>query len=203
MDTTQAKLTPQNLPNTSNTAAKYTPTPQEREQAETAIQQVAQNGVFTLTPKEAFTQGLNVRKALKIDPVNTRLAILNLIGGLCRFVDAKRTITTDEDLIFTVEALIEGYPALTLQELRLIIDGMKRGQYGKYYERLKLPEIEAAIQQYEGTTKAQVLERIHVYKDVTRGVDDVSRIKHEPQTLADVRRKEWFKKFYPTNGGRE
>ena len=69
-----------------------------------------------------------------------------MIAGLCRFVDAKRTITTDEDLIFTVESVIENYPALTLEEFRLIVDGMKRGQYGKYYERLKLPEIENAIQ---------------------------------------------------------
>ena len=55
------------------------------------------------------------------------MALVKLVAGLCRFVDAKRTITTDEDLIFCVESIIENYPALTLEEFRLIVDGMKRG----------------------------------------------------------------------------
>lgn len=171
-------------------------TPQKLTQ--NALQTISKAGVCSLTPHEAFTKGLNVRKALRIAPQETRAALVGLVGSLCRFIDAKRTITTDEDLIFTVEAILEGYPALTLEELRLIVDGMKRGQYGKFYERLKLPEIEAAIQQYEGTTKAEVLERIHVHKVVERGTDDVSKIKCEPQTIADVRRKQWFEKFKRT-----
>tara|TARA_R100000353_G_scaffold165731_1_gene126959 strand:- start:28 stop:462 length:435 start_codon:yes stop_codon:yes gene_type:complete len=139
-----------------------------------------------------------MRKSFRIAPQETRAALIALIAGLCKFVDAKRTITTDEDLIFTVETILEGYPALTLEELRLIVDGMKRGQYGKFYERLKLPEIEAAIQQYEGTTKAQVLERLHVHKTVERGASNPEKITFQPQTLADVRRKQWFEKFKPT-----
>lgn len=134
-------------------------------------------------------------------PQETRLALVTLVGGLCRFIDAKRTITTDEDLIFTVETVLEKYPALTLEEFRLIVDGMKRGEYGKYYERLKLPEIEAAIQQYEGTTKADVLERKHVYKEVTRGAEDVSKITWQPETLADLKRRRWFERFKPTTTG--
>ncbi|MAP81910.1 MAG: hypothetical protein CL526_12585 [Aequorivita sp.] len=144
-----------------------------------------------------------MRKSFRIAPQETRAALIALIAGLCKFVDAKRTITTDEDLIFTVETILEGYPALTLEELRLIVDGMKRGQYGKFYERLKLPEIEAAIQQYEGTTKAQVLERLHVHKTVERGASNPEKITFQPQTLADVRRKQWFEKFKPTTNVNE
>jgi len=118
-----------------------------------------------------------------------------MVGDLCKFIDAKRTLTTDEDLIFTVESILEGYPALKLEELRLIFEGMKKGNYGKFYERLKLAEIEEAIRKYEGTTKADVLEKIHQHKIITRGVDDVSKIKYEPQSMADLRRKK-FKEIY-------
>lgn len=143
-----------------------------------------------------------MRRAIRLAPQETRLTLVGLIAGLCSFIDAKRTLTTDEEIIFTVEAIIENYPALTLEEFRLIVDGMKRGQYGKYYERLKLAEIEAAIQQYEGTTRAPLLEQIHVYKDITRGVEDVSKIKHVSETMADLKRRRWFEKFKPTNGGK-
>ena len=167
MDTTPAKLT------------------------QTALQNILKQGVFKLTPHEAFTQGLNIRSAAKTHPQEVRTVLLTMLGDLCRFIDAKRTLTTDEDLIFTVDAILEGYPALKLEELRLIIDGMKRGQYGKFYERLKLAEIEEAIKTYEGTIKAEVLEKLHQHKIVTRGVDDVSKINYEPQSMADVKRKRW------------
>lgn len=168
----------------------------------TALQTISKAGILKLTPTEAFKHGTNVRKAMRVAPQETRLTLVTLIGGLCQFIDAKRTITTDTDLIFTVEAILEGYPALTLEELRLIVDGMKRGHYGKYYERLKLPEIEAAIQQYESTTKAEVLERIHTYKHVERGTDDPDKIKFEPQSMADLKRKRWFERFKPTTTGK-
>ena len=162
-----------------------------------ALANISKKGVLKLTPKEAFSEGLNIRKALRIEPQQTRMALITMIADLCRFIDAKRTLTTDEDLIFTAEAICEGYPALTLEEFRIICDRMKRGQYGKYYERLKLAEIEEALQQYEGNDRAKVLEELHTYKDITRGVDDVSKIKYEPQSMAQLKAKrfnEIFKK---------
>ena len=138
---------------------------------------------------------------MRLAPQETRLTLVTMIAGLCRFVDAKRTITTDEDLIFTVESVIENYPALTLEEFRLIVDGMKRGQYGKYYERLKLPEIENAIQTYEGRTRAPLLEDIIEQAIIGRGVEDVKQIEYKPQSMQDVMRARWFKKFKPTTTG--
>lgn len=176
-------------------------TPQKLTQ--TALQTISQAGTVKYTPQEAFKNGLNVRKAMRIAPQETRLALVKLVAGLCSFIDAKRTITTDDDLIFTVETILDNYPALTLEEFRLIIDGMKRGHFGKYYERLKLPEIEDAIRHYEGHTRAPILERLNANPTITRGVDDVSKIKHEPQSMADLRRKAWFKKFLPTTTGKE
>jgi len=134
---------------------------------------------------------------------HTREAMVTMIADLCRFVDAKKTISSTPDLVFTVETIIDNYPALKLEELRLICDKMKRGECGKFYERLKLPEIEAAIRDYEANERAEVLENMHKHKPTTERVSDPAQIKYEPQTMADVRRKEWFAKFYPTTTGKQ
>ena len=163
------------------------------------------------TPAQAFSQGLNIRKAMRQGDTpeqiqaaafEVRKALVHLIADLCRFVDAKRTITTTDDLTFTVETIIDNYPALTLEELRIICDKMKRGECGKFYERLKLPEIEAAIRDYEANERADVLENMHREHRTGNRVDDPAQIKYEPQTMADLRRKEWFAKFYPTTTGK-
>tara|TARA_R100001163_G_C5055794_1_gene192223 strand:+ start:529 stop:891 length:363 start_codon:yes stop_codon:yes gene_type:complete len=114
---------------------------------------------------------------------------------LCQFVDAKRTLTTDEDIIYTVEAIIEGYPILTIEEFRLICDRMKRGMYGKFYERLKLAEIEEAIRDYEGNQRARVLEEMHTYKSIERGLKEGQKVNYKPQSMADLKRKR-FKEIF-------
>lgn len=187
---------------TQNTVTEYQPNELELAEVRDAVRLIQQPGVLQLTPKQAFHGGLNIRRAYRINPAATRAAVLNLVGGVCRFVDAKRTLSTEEDLIFCTEVILTKYPALKIEELRLIFDGVKRGEYGKYYERFKLAEIEDAIQTYEGTTRAALLEEAHTYKSVSRGVEDVKQIKHEPQSMADLRRKQWFEKFYPTTTGK-
>lgn len=158
---------------------------------QTSLATISQAGVCKLTPTEAFTNGVNIRTALREQPQQTRGALVNMIGDLCRFIDAKRTLTTDSDIAFTVETIIDKYPALKLEEFRLICDGLKRGEYGKFYERLKLAEIEEAIKQYEGSTKAEVLEKLHQHKEVMRGTQDGQKVSYEPQSMADVQRLRW------------
>ena len=114
-----------------------------------ALQTISTKGIVKYTPIEAFKEGLNIRKALRVQPKQTKQILCALVMDLCQFVDAKRTLTTDDDIIYTVEAIIQGYPILTIEEFRLICDRMKRGLYGKFYERLKLAEIEDAIKDIE------------------------------------------------------
>jgi len=167
----------------------------EQKSIQTALANISTKGIVRFTPKEAFKDGLNIRKAIKVLPQQTRMALITILGDLCQFVDAKRTLTTDDDLIYTVEAIIENYPILTLEEFRLICDKMKRGQYGKFYERLKLAEIEEAIKHYEGNHRAKVLEDMHTYKPIERGLKQGQKIKYEPQSMADLKRKRFKEKF--------
>ena len=160
-----------------------------------ALETISTRGIVKYTPKEAFKEGLNVRKALRVQPQQTKQILCALVMDLCQFVDAKRTLTTDEDIIYTVEAIIEGYPILTIEEFRLICDSMKRGQYGKFYERLKLAEIEEAIRHYEGNQRAKVLEDMHTYKSIERGLAEGQKVNYQPQSMADLKRKR-YKELY-------
>ena len=161
----------------------------EQKSVESALETISTKGIVKYTPKEAFKEGLNVRKALRVQPHQTKKILCALVMDLCQFVDAKRTLTTDEDIIYTIEAIIEGYPILTIEEFRLICDRMKRGQYGKFYERLKLAEIEEAIRHYEGNQRAKVLEDMHTYKSIERGLKEGQKVNYQPQSMADLKRK--------------
>ena len=160
-----------------------------------ALQTISTKGIVKYTPKEAFKEGLNVRKALRVQPKQTKQILCALVMDLCQFVDAKRTLTTDDDIIYTVEAIIEGYPILTIEEFRLICDRMKRGQYGKFYERLKLAEIEEAIRHYEGNQRAKVLEDLHTYKSIDRGLKEGQKVNYQPQSMADLKRKKFIEQY--------
>jgi hypothetical protein len=167
----------------------------EQKLVASALETISTKGIVKYTPKEAFKEGLNVRKALRVQPQQTKQILCALVMDLCQFVDAKRTLTTDEDIIYTVEAIIEGYPILTIEEFRLICDKMKRGQYGKFYERLKLAEIEEAIKHYEGNQRAKVLEDMHTYKSIERGLKEGQKVNYQPQSMADLKRKRYKEIF--------
>ncbi len=167
----------------------------EQKSVANALETISTKGIAKYTPEVAFKEGLNIRKSLRLQPVQTKQMLCAFVMDLCQFVDAKRTLTTDEDIIYTVEAIIEGYPILTIEEFRLICDRMKRGMYGKFYERLKLAEIEEAIRDYEGNQRAKVLEEMHTYKSIERGLKEGQKVKYEPQSMADLKRKR-FKEIF-------
>jgi len=98
-----------------------------------------------------------------------------MVGTVCKYIDAKRTLNTAEDYAMVTEALIAKYPALTLEEYRLIFDRMKTGHYGDYYERLKAPEFMKAFHQHE-VERVEIIESLH-REPITRGAEDPTRIK--------------------------
>ena len=82
---------------------------------------------------------------------------------LVDFVDAKKTLKNDEELIFTIESLVEEFPTMKLEEFALIFRRIKQGKFGKLYERLKLAEISECCKQYEAEERSQILENMHKY----------------------------------------
>lgn len=136
----------------------------------------------------AWVEGTNVRTALKLQPEATREALICLVADVCRFVDAKRTLTTASDFIFCVESLVDAMPAMKLEEWALVCSRMKQGYYGNYYERLKVSEFREAMMKHE-EERLPHLEKMHTSHQVTRGTDDPSRVTFEPQSMLDLWKK--------------
>lgn len=111
-----------------------------------------------------------------------------MVTDLVKFVDAKRTIESIDDYLFTVESMIENHPSMTLEEFHLVFIGMKQGEYGQFYERLKTPQILECCRKYEGL-RADILERLN-RPPITRGLQDGQTVvTHEIEKLTDVMRR--------------
>lgn len=113
--------------------------------------------LFLKKPSELFKNGTNIRRAKNQDHKSLKLILIKELNDLLEFVDANKTISTAEELTFTVTSIIEDYPAMTVEEILLVFSRIKKGQYGKYYERFKTPEILEAIKSYESEERPQIL----------------------------------------------
>lgn len=112
---------------------------------------------ISFTPSEAWNRGTNLKAATKHQEV--RMWLMVEVGKLIKDVDAKKTIDTDESLAFTCRAILEEHPTLKMEELVIIFNDIRMGKFGKLYERLKTAEILECIRQYEGDTRAEIMER--------------------------------------------
>lgn len=111
------------------------------------------------TPVELFKEGTNMRAAKNTDFKALKFILIRELSDLLDFVDANKTLSTAEEIAFTVTAIIEDYPAMTVEEVILVFSRIKKGEYGKYYERFKTPEILEAIRLYESEDRAEMLEK--------------------------------------------
>ena len=99
----------------------------------------------SLTVYEAF-EGTNIRRALKVQPEDTRAAIIDAVMKISAYIDAKKTLTSIPEFIEVAEELMDRFQNFTLEDFRLCLQRMKSGQY---YERLKMAEYVAAFQAYD------------------------------------------------------
>lgn len=137
-----------------------------------------------LTHEQAWQQGTNIRTALRLQPEQTRAAIMRVTKGVVDFVDAKRTLNSVQDIMLLCEAIITNYPTLKLEELARICEDMKMGLCGKFYERLKVAEFFDAINAAEGR-RADFLEAAN--RQVLRGLKPGQHIEYEgPETLGEL-----------------
>ena len=81
------------------------------------------------------------------------------VSRLCKEISAKTTISNDEELIFCVRAIFDDHPTLKLEEIRACFDMVRKGKFGKLYERLKTPEILDFLRRYEGEVRTEIMER--------------------------------------------
>lgn len=156
------------------------------------------------TPAELFKQGTNMRSAKNTDFKALKFILIRELSDLLDFVDANKTLSTAEEIAFTVTAIIEDYPAMTVEEVILVFSRIKKGKYGKYYERFKTPEILEAIRLYESEDRAEMLEKHnqrHKLEEMSKSKEQVAnnetalqylkKWKHNvlKSTMVDVSRK--------------
>lgn len=114
-----------------------------------------------LDPYKAWTEGTNIKFAIKHHPVETRHWIRLRVAALCKAMDAKKTVSTDEELNWTCQIILRDHPTLKLEEIDVCFDNIRAGKYGPIYERLKAPEILMYLRDYEAQDRCDVLERIN------------------------------------------
>ena len=129
--------------------------------AETTAQLLCNPQQRALDRRSAFEDCTNIRKALRLAPDMVRGWLVAQIGALCKFVDATKTISTEDELVETARALIEEFPAFTLSEFHACFDAIKRDKFGPMYGRLKLGELMQCCRKWEEDRAEQVLERRH------------------------------------------
>ena len=114
-----------------------------------------------LTPQNAWEEGTNIRKALRLHPQATRAWFLAELGKLIKFVDATKTIQDDDEMKETARALMEEFVAFKLEEFALVFEGIKRNKFGPMYGRLKLGELMECCRKWEENRAERILERKH------------------------------------------
>jgi len=119
-----------------------------------------------------------MKKALKHNPEMVRAYVVKEIAALCKEMDMKKTINTDEEMGFVCRTILDDHPTLKVEELKLALDRIRKGEF-KVYERLKGPEILIAVSEYEAVVRAPILEDLH---------------KRQRESERTLHKKDWMKR---------
>ena len=138
-----------------------------------------------LTVQTAWEEGHSIKSLMREHPKWTVSMLILELGKVVDFVDAKKTLKDSDQLLFTAESLIEDFPTMKLEEFVLVFNWIKKGKFGKMYERLKLAEIEEAVKTYEGEHRAQYLENRNNEKKHEGKEFDPTNITYKPSRLGD------------------
>lgn len=137
-----------------------------------------------IKPDEAWNSGINVRSAMKEDPKTTFATLTALLMDAVAYLDMNKTLRNEDDFIHAVQHLLDEFPAMKLEEWKVIMDRLKSGIYGQMYERLKLPELVEIFKSYEGD-RAEMMER----QITERKNNEMKRLDHIP--ITDKQREMW------------
>jgi len=121
-----------------------------------AVNSVARN----LTTKEAFTQGIVIQSAHKVDGASTRALLFSQIEKLVRSVNATRGFQTEGDIQDAVEDIIEIFPSLKMEEILLCFKYIRQGKY-ELYGNLTTNTLIKCLHNYEIEHTVPLRERKH------------------------------------------
>jgi hypothetical protein len=98
--------------------------------------------------KEAF-EGMPITQLMKENSEVTRAWLVGEVAKVCKFIDANKTLKSTDDFIFTVQSLYEYCKSWRAEEFIFFFDKIKKGEFGKNYERLKTAEFLEYARKYE------------------------------------------------------
>lgn len=99
---------------------------------------------------------------MRHEPQVTYAFLCSQVKALVEYIEASKTLRNADEIADVVDAILEGNPTLKLEEVKHAFDLIKRGKLlPKMYERLKGPEILNALCEYEGTLRADAMERAY------------------------------------------
>lgn len=96
--------------------------------------------VTNVKDSEIAFHGTPITALTKDYPQQTKLWIVSEIGKTCKFIEANKTLKTEEELFFTCDELLNYCKSWKAEEFLIFFDSIKRGDFGKIYERLKTAE---------------------------------------------------------------
>jgi hypothetical protein len=110
--------------------------------------------VRNVNSKNSFQTNNHINKLIKAGgDVSKQVAmyLFSLLKDCSDFIDAKKRLTIAEDYTFTVDEMINQRPDWTIEEFANFFKMVKRGDFGKLYERFKTPEVLEFMAKYEET----------------------------------------------------
>lgn len=96
---------------------------------------------------------------MRLEPGAVSVWFAGRLARMCQMVDAGTTIRDDRELTAVVDALVDEFPAMKLDEWELLMQRIERGRF-QLFNRLKLPELMECARKWE-TERADILEREH------------------------------------------
>ena len=90
-----------------------------------------------LTKVQAFREGTNIRKAIRLQGRYVRLYLLAELETCLKLVDASTTMQSQEEKLMAIDVLVEQFPAFTVEEFYLLCREVATGRW-QLFNRLKL-----------------------------------------------------------------
>ncbi|WGQ15609.1 hypothetical protein [Sphingobacterium faecium] len=112
------------------------------------------------TVRQAITSELpQIGHLAEIDPVTTKATIAIEVEDLLIFLNIGK-VMNDSQIAQTIDLILVCYPELNLADVKLFFMWMKKGEYGKFYDRMDGSIILEAMEAYN-LSKIDEVENIH------------------------------------------
>ena len=86
-----------------------------------SIQTISTPSIAKISPSDAWNNGSNVKTALRYEPKVTHITLMSMLKDAIDYLDYNKTITGTQNFIDAVDYLVDTFPAMKLEEWRIIM----------------------------------------------------------------------------------